>query len=322
MDGCRKGGNTPAQKAWLAAAVLTGIVCGQAPRIEEASGVVRSGDSLLVVDDSQQGLYFRVPLSKDARGLIDLNARKPERVRLRQAALAVDLESIDVLADGRVALLSERLRSLVSDGGVIVEYDSGLAEVGKRGLEGVSARPIGDGASRVAVVWEGGYPDQPSLPEMLKSRSGGWALSPLVLIHDIPRAAKIGRLPRASTLRSFQLDVPSPAGRERRPQRFRAPDLTWIRLKGDEWGLLVLLSAQNSGSAPVSYGPIWLQRFDLNGQPVGKHLDLRPMLPASVRSANWEGLAWWEEGRSLVMVHEADAEHRAHGFIIDLAAWP
>src|SRR5688500_217925 len=218
MDGYRKGGNTPAKNAWLAAALLTGIVCGQAPRIEEASGVVRSGDSLLVVDDSQQGLYFGVPLSKDARGLIDLNARKPERVQLRQAALAVDLASLDMLADGRVALLSERRRSLVSDGGVIVEYDSGLAEVGKRGLEGVSVRPMGNGASRVAVVWEGGYPDQPSLPEMLKGRAGGQALFPLVLVHDIPRAAKIGRLPRASTLRSFQLAVPSPVGAASSPQ--------------------------------------------------------------------------------------------------------
>jgi hypothetical protein len=270
-----------------------------------------------VVDDSQQGLYFKVSMPSSPRGLIDLNARKPERMRVKQAGLAVDLEAITLLADGRVAMLSERLRSLVTEDGIVAEYDSTFAEIAKRGLEGVASRPLNNQASRVAVVWEGGYPDLLSLPEMMKGRAGGRALRPVVLIHDIPKNGKVGRVQR-STVPSFQLDVPQPAGQEPRAQRFRAPDLVWTRLepKG-EWGVMVLLSGQN-GAPPIRYSYHWLQRFDLQGKRVGAPLDLRPMLPEHVRESNWEGLCWWEEGQTLMMVNEADEKVGAHAFLIDL----
>jgi hypothetical protein len=270
-----------------------------------------------VVDDSQRGIYFRVPIPPAQRGLIDLNARNPELVKVRQAGLAVDLESIAVLADGRVALLSERLRSLVAQDGVIAEYDSTFAEVGKRGLEGVAGRALENGASRVAVVWEGGYPDFPSLPDMMKGRAGGRSLAPIILVHDIPRNARSGRVPRDAAS-SFTLEVQRPSGSEPRAQRFRVPDIAWTRLgPSGDYGILALLSSQN-GLPPLRYGNLWLQRFDLQGRRSGPHFDLRTVLPENVRAANWEGLCWWEEGQSIALVNEAEGPLGAHAFILDL----
>jgi hypothetical protein len=236
---------------------------------------------------------------------------------VRQAALAVDLESIDILADGRVALLSERLRSVVAEDGVIAEYDSSFAEVGKRGLEGVASRAIEAGASRVAIVWEGGYPDLLSLPEMMKRRAGGRPLLPVVMVHDVPPEGRLGRVAR-DKVQNFPLDVPRPAGSEPRAQRFRAPDIAWTRLAPNgDWGLMVLLSSQN-GQPPIRYGNLWLQRFNLQGKRIGEPFDLRTVLPENVREANWEGLCWWEEGRSVALVHEADDKLPAHAFVVQI----
>jgi hypothetical protein len=96
--------------------------------------------------------------------------------------------------------------------------------------------------------------------------------------------------------------------------------LAWTRNeRTGEWGLIVLLSGQN-GAPPIRYSYHWLQRFDLQGKRVGAPLDLRPMLPEHVRESNWEGLCWWEEGQTLMMVNEADETAGAHAFLIELPA--
>ncbi len=71
---------------------------------------------------------------------------------MSQGLLAVDLEAIDVLADGRVVVISERLRSMVSKDGVVVGYDDPFAEFGERGLEGLAVRKVDDKTSKVAVL--------------------------------------------------------------------------------------------------------------------------------------------------------------------------
>ena len=71
----------------------------------EASGVTREGNDLIVVDDSLVGAYFRVSI-RDLRGsLIDLHQAPTQRVPLPEGCLAIDLEGVDHLADGLVALL-------------------------------------------------------------------------------------------------------------------------------------------------------------------------------------------------------------------------
>jgi len=290
---------------------------GSSPvRLREASGVVRQGSNLLIVDDSDVGAYYRVAWKKPASPLIDLNAQKPERVRLKSRNLGVDLESIDLMNDGRVALLSERLRSLVSDGGVIAEYDSELAETGKRGLEGVAIRALEDGASQVAVLWEGGYPDFGMIAPA-RQRS---VFKPLVVVHNVPRDAKVGRVRLKDAPRTVELDVPRPAGDEPQAQRFRAPDLRWYPVREGgvtRWGFIVLLSSQN-GLARPEFQYKWLQRFDADGRRVGEPLDLGRYLPKNLMSANWEGLAWMEFGVSMLLVHEEDPGMPPHALLLDL----
>ena len=310
------------RSVWCGAALAAVIYSAQPqPRgIVEASGITRAGDTLLVVDDSDVGAYFRVPLPKAPQPLLDLNALKPSRVQLKNKGLGVDLESIGMLADGRVALLSERLRSLVSDSGIIAEYDSELAEIGKRGLEGLAIRPLPGGASRVAAMWEGGYADFGQMPRGAQVRS---ARLPLVVVHDVPRNAQVGRVRLSDAAATIELTVPRPPGEEPEAQRFRAPDLVWTRLSGapGDWGFIVLLSSQNGVPKPT-YALKWLQRFNMEGKPVGEPLDLATVLPAGLAAVNWEGLCWYEPGKRLVMVHEAETKVPPHAFILDLpAAW-
>ena len=280
------------------------------------------GDSLLIADDSEVGAYFKVTIGKLPGPLFDLNDLKPQRVLLKNRGLGVDIESIGVLADGRVVLLSERLRSLVSSGGIVAEYGSELAEIGKRGLEGLAIRPLPGGASRVAVMWEGGYPDFGQFPRRASARSP-WL--PFVLVHDVPKNGRGARVKMKDALAVIELAVPRPAGEEPQAQRFRAPDLVWTRLPsdqgGDGWGFIVLLSSHNGMSKPT-FTYKWLLRFNMEGRPVGEPLDLAKYFPPDLAGVNWEGLAWWEPGRKLVMVHEDDSQHRAHAFIMELpAAW-
>lgn len=289
--------------------------------ITEASGIVRAGDYFFVADDSDVGAYYRINIARHTEPLYDLNALKPQRVLLRNRGLGVDIESIGVLADGRVALLSERLRSLVTADGIIAEYDSELAEMGKRGLEGLAIRPLPNGASRVAVVWEGGYPDFGAMP---KRASGRNAWLPLIVVHDVPRNARVGRVRLKDALAASELSVPRPPGSEPDAQRFRAPDLAWTQLPGRTgdaaWGFLVLLSSQNGGDKP-KFQFKWLQRFDVDGSPVGEPLDLERYFPKDLSGVNWEGLNWFEMGKSVVLVHEAEGNKiPPHAFVFELPA--
>src|SRR5687767_3118253 len=87
----------------------------------EASGVVRHGDHLLIVSDSDPGAYYSLPMAAASSGSID--PARLQRTPFPGGDLAVDLEEIDVLLDGRVVALSERLRSLIAADGRILEYD-------------------------------------------------------------------------------------------------------------------------------------------------------------------------------------------------------
>lgn len=142
------------------------------PDASEASGIVRVGDDLLIVSDSDPGAYYRIRINDPNAHVIPIDPKSLTRIKLSAGAVALDLESIDILADGRVVVLSERLRALVADGGIVQEYDDPLSELAERGLEGVAVRPLPDGTSRVAVVWEGGYPNPGDLLEQLRPNAG------------------------------------------------------------------------------------------------------------------------------------------------------
>lgn len=281
--------------------------------------MVRTGGQLLIADDAEVGAYYRVTMPKSGGPLYNLNHLRPERITIKSPGLGIDIESIGVLADGRVVLLSERLRSLVSDKGIVAEYDSELAEMGKRGLEGLAIRPNADGSSRVAVLWEGGYPDFGQTPR--GGMKGPW--KPLIVIHDVPRNRVVGRVRLKDAAATIELDVPDPDKLEiPEAQHFRAPDFCWYQWMQDgkqTLGFLVLLSSQNGIAKPV-FRYKWLQRFNLEGKPVGEPLDLGKIFPKEVAGANWEGLNWYEPGKSVVLVHEEDAPLPPHAYILELPA--
>jgi len=223
-----------------------------------------------------------------------------------------------------LVFLSERLRSLFGEDGLIAEYDSLLGEFANRGLEGVAVRPMPGGVSRIAVVWEGGYPDFDSVPWSLRSTAGRQAMRPLVVVHDLNSGVRGVSLKMRDAQLAVELAVPKPAGEEPEAQRFRAPDLIWTRSPegaADDWIFLVLIVSQDSVEQP-HYLYHWLQRFDLQGNPVGEALDLAQFLPKDIGHANWEGLSWFEPGKSLVLVHESNRLQPAHAFILNLPeAW-
>src|SRR5439155_13225990 len=99
--------------------VSTGVI--------EASGVARQGDQLIVVTDATPGVYYTLDIGREPGPLIDLSAEKLVRHELHGATLAIDFESVDVLADGRIVALSERLRSLISENGLVMQYDDPLS---------------------------------------------------------------------------------------------------------------------------------------------------------------------------------------------------
>jgi hypothetical protein len=203
-------------------------------------------------------------------------------------------------------VLSERLRALIDNKGIVVEYDSPLGEVGKRGLEGLAVQPLPDGGSRIAVLWEGGYPEYDEVQTQLRLSIGRMAMRPLVLVHDVKRNQIVGRLRSIHASRLVELRVPLPEGQEPAAQRFRAPDLAWAEWEiecGWTSGFIVLISSLNS-AGNREYRHHWLLRFDLEGEPVGEPLDLDALVPAALKGANWEGLDWFDEGQTLVAVCE------------------
>jgi hypothetical protein len=283
------------------------------PDADQASGLVRRGDELLIVDDESPGGFFRYPLPVDPLTRIDPSSLA--WVELRRADLAVDLESIELLCDGREVVLSERLRMLITEGGWVAEYDDPLGEVGERGLEGVAVRVCESERSHIAVVWEGGYMRTEELPAPLARRDGKVLLGdrsarPVIFTHTLDADTLGVRTVADTSGRYIELQTALLPGDEPAAQRFRVPDLVWHELGGDRWGFIALLNS--SSAEPVSFEYVWLQRFDPQGQPVGDPIDLNAELPADLHGLNWEGLGWYEEGKSLLLIDDI-SEKRPSG---------
>jgi hypothetical protein len=280
--------------------------------VTEASGVARHGDQLIVVSDAVPGVYYSLDIGTEPGPLINLAPERLVQHEMHGATLAIDFEAVDILADGRIVALSERLRSLIGENGLVMQYDDPLSELGERGLEGLAVRPGRDGASDVAVLWEGGWVDDQKLQAQLRRRLGQ-PLLPVILTHELARGAEGLKLKVENDRELIELKVPQPDA-EKFGWRFRAPDLVWHEWHtGDrkEEGFIVLLNSQTVRDLPGKsrFGPRWLMRFDRSGNPVGSHVDLddlaRELLKDDqLRDANWEGLAWYEVGKRLVLVHD------------------
>jgi hypothetical protein len=310
--------------------------------IEEPSGVTRAGDRLLVVGDDEAGVYFSLGVTGEETGLVPLDPTQLVRHPLTGGLAALDLEGIDVLPDGRVVVLSERFPALFAADGILVPYGRRFVELGGRGPEGVAVLRQDDGGARVAILWEGGYPEIAQLPPDVDAGVSRHALEPRVLVHRLSDHAEPREMGPADVEREVQLRVPKPPGEEPFAQRFRAPDLVWHRIdsgSGPAWGWIVLLSsgwgerppagsaeecALRENGAPLRWCHRLLQRFTVEGAPVGEPFDLDTVLPERVRTANWEGLGWFVRGEKLVLVYDESIAARRldpqHAFVMDLPA--
>ena len=295
--------------------------------VEECSGVYRDGDRLYLVGDDVPGVYYEYPLDGEPTGRVPLHPELLTPRPLQAGPYAMDLESVGRLADGRIVILSEKLSALLDVDGLVATYGREFTEFGGRGLEGLAIRRLPDGKSRVAVLWEGGYPEETSLPIAVRDRVCFQSTRPTVLIHDLEPDVR-DRSVRSKNWERFELRVPEPDGVEPTAQRFRAPDLVWHRLMDDgvaRWGLIVLMSSgaarlAESGSpeecsktvdgAPARHCYRWIQRFTLDGDPYGDPFDLESVLDEEMLVLNWEGMAWFVEGESLVFVYDEKLAER------------
>jgi hypothetical protein len=346
---------------------LLSSACTERPRpdegivITEASGITRGGDRLLIVGDDADGVYFEIEIERNAGPVIPIDPLKVREIRLPNAALATDLEGIDILADGRIAILSEQTRCLVTadtDAAdcrpITAEYDRTLTEFGHRGLEGLAVSGRSDGSSLVAVLWEGGYPLREDLPLELMDNVAGIPMKPVIVIHELEPMAQCGKIDKP--LQRIILNVPEPEGSPPDAQRFRATDLVWYRpdpSNGDPSELIVILNSENSpadpSQTPVEYKLKILQRFNLDGEPIGKPIDINDVCRAALdgldkkdyarmgeamaahiksihtlleaknwENINWEGLGWYERDRRLIAIYDGVPKDPPFALIITI----
>lgn len=300
--------------------------------LREASGVVRSGRWLLFASDRTPNAYFAYELQPQdlPRGngpVLSHFMAKLDHVTRHPLflPLAIDLEGIALLAPGRPVLVSERTHTLITRGKWLADYPDVFDEIGNRGLEGVAVRRASDTTLQIAALWEGGFLDKRRLPLELQADSVvNRSLKPLLCIHTIPADSSrwrepVNACPRGANVLELELP-PAPDTM----QRFRAADLIWLP---DGKGFLVLLTSQNTTTAPdVLYKYKWVQRYDLEGHPVGAHeVDLcSAAIPIELRvegTGNVEGIGWFEEGKSIIIV--SDYDEGAPVAILSLAGpWP
>lgn len=294
-------------------------IAGLDPELVGASGIVRQGNTLLIAADKVPGVYFQYDLEDEKGPAIPLQLQKLHCKIIPQADLSLDLEGINILADGRIVVLSEALFALINEKGIVAQYPDSFTEFGGLGLEGVAARPNPDESSAVAVVWEGGYPEPEKIPFQIKEAVRKIAFNPLILLNRIPKNENLQHL-RNTDLTIVELQVARPEGTEPEAQRFRAPDLVWYNMgtvDAPNWGFIVLLSSLNRAE-PAEYKYLWLQRFDMQGKSVGEPFDLKKILPDELKPLNWEGLGWFEPGKSLVMTYDNLGEESPEAYVIDL----
>ncbi len=296
--------------------------------IEEPSGVTRIGDRIVIVGDDEAGAYFSLEVTGEEIGLVPLDSKRLVPHHLDAGLAALDLESIDRLPDGRIVVLSERFPALFDEDGVLVPYGMRFVELGGRGPEGLAVLAQDDGSARVAILWEGGYPEARQLPPDLDAEIPHHALAPRVLVHRLAKDATPLEMGPADIEREIALQVSKPLGAEPFAQRFRAPDLVWHRFDaggGDAWGWIVLLSsgwaeppapgspeecALRENDQPVRWCYRHLQRFTVEGAPFGEPFDLDTVFPDALRTANWEGLGWFVPGEKLVLVYDEPIAQR------------
>jgi hypothetical protein len=295
------------------------IGCSSQGELRQASGIALDGPDLIIVGNGTPNTVHRYRLNPS-----DMPTGQGPRLAVIEidetnietgfgGKWAVDLEGIDLLADGQVVVLSEATRTLLRRNGVVARYPGAFSQIGGRGLEGLAVHANG----QIAVLWEGGYMSQAYLPTRYEGagRLGDDPIKPIICSHYAaagPTALVCGDGQGVTVLQ-----VPNTPDSS---QSFRAPDLVWGT---DGESYIVLLSSLNAATNEFRYK--WLQKFTVSGEPLGEPLNLCDdgYLPENLRSGNGgnvEGLGWFEPGRSLILVN--DHSEAATVVIISVDPWP
>jgi hypothetical protein len=280
----------------------------QAVAVIEASGIIRRENQLLIVSDSQYNGYFSYELPQPLleKGPLVIDSSRKDALKwipLPKLSLARDFESIEVLADGRLVLLSEALSSIVDEDGYVLTCQAQMTMIGNRGLEGLAARPIGLGHSLLAMCWEGGHLKKSDMPKQMELKN--YVLDPVIWIYDLPADASSLYVKEKHLQESVTLAVPQ----LEEDLFFRASDLVWNKDSQGDWGFIVLLTGHRPKADKVKFaGVSLLQRYNLEGVAIGDPIKLNEVLETKYQTLRWEGLAWYEDGKSLVLINDDDPE--------------
>jgi hypothetical protein len=307
-------------RSFVACALLVCLIgCSSQGVLRQASGIALDGSDLIMVGNGTPRTVYRYRLNESDMpkgqgpllAVIEIDETDIETEFGGRWAL--DLEGIDLLADGQVVVLSEATVTLLGRNGIVARYPFALSPMGGRGLEGLAVHPNG----RVAALWEGGYMSKAFLPTRYDGagRLADGPIKPIVCSHYITDR------PDGLVCRDGQgvtvLQVPDTPDSS---QSFRAPDLVW---SADGESFIVLLSSLNAATNEFRYK--WLQKFSVSGEPLGEPINLCDdgYLPENVRSGrggNIEGLGWFDPGKSLILVN--DYSEAATVVIISVDPWP
>ena len=264
----------------IADAVPDGVIEIAAPWPLEISGVaaVPGGYAVVGDEDPAHGRFW----PSGGRFALPGKLKGPESIAVGFGPDAAELWLV----------LGEKKRRVVDGVGGSYKLGKSFAEEDGRGVEGLALR-WHEERWQVAVAWEGGYYDADG------GKAGLFALPKVALLTWEP-GAKQGKKTQHSLERVFDLQVPLASETE----RFRVPDLVW---DGD--GILALLASTDASRKVRSH--VWLQRFDLDGQPDGEALKLEERWGAYCAGRNWEALDRTLDGAGLVLgFDEKDAEER------------
>ena len=307
-------------RSFAACALLICLIsCSSQGELRQASGIALDGPDLIIVGNGTPRTVYRYRLNQSDMptghgpllAVIEIDETDVETEF--GGKWAVDLEAIDLLADGQVVVLSEATVSLLGHNRVVARYPGALSQIGGRGLEGLAVHTNG----RVAVLWEGGYMTPAYLPTRYEGagRLVDGPIKPIICSHYA--AGRPESLACGDGQGVTVLQVPDTPDSS---QSFRAPDLVWGT---DGESFVVLLSSLNAATNEFRYK--WLQKFTVSGEPLGEPINLCDdgYLPKNVRSGNggnFEGLGWFEPGKSLILVN--DHSEAATVVIISVDPWP
>ena len=286
--------------------------------LREASGIARDGSELVIVSDQRTGAVYRYRMQEGdypvgVGPLLAVIEIRQGQLEMLGGEFALDLEGIDFLEDGRTVVLSERLGALITRDGILATYPVHMSHFAGRGIEGLAIHEDG----RIVGLWEGGYFSTEYSPANFAGAGGidPGPLNPLFCVHSTADSASNAACSSGRGVTVLEVpDTPLSS------QAFRATDLVW-QADGDSF--IVLLSSLNAAGDEFKFK--WLQRFSISGQALGDPINLcdSGYLPEELRSGrlgNFEGLGWFEDSESLIMIN--DTSEGATAVVIGIDPWP